>query len=231
MTRAMKPAPGRAVSVDGLSPIALPKPAFKRGGSVQAALRARRTTREIGDKPLALPLLAGLLWAACGVNRVKGPFGGPGMTAASASNSQEVGVYVALPGGAYRYEAASHRLAPVCAGDLRALAIGRGQAPAGAMAPMRLIYVADLGKFREAGFQEPGLEDPETQKAYYHVDAGMIAGNVYLFAASQGLAAWFHHCDRAGLAKRLKLGPQERVLFGQTVGFAKAATRPSSRSN
>ena len=56
-----------------------------------------------------------------------------------------------------------------------------------------LIYVADVGKLEHtAGFEEPGLHDPEVQKSYYYVDTGLIAGNVYLFAASRGLAAWFH---------------------------------------
>jgi len=51
------------------------------------------------------------------------------------------------------------------------------------------------------------------------VDTGLIAGNVYLFAASQGLAAWFHNCDRDRLSRKLKLRPEQRVLFGQTVGY------------
>ena len=84
---------------------------------------------------------------------------------------------------------------------------------------MRLVYVVDIEKFRKAGFQEPGLHDPETQKAYYYVDTGLIAGNVYLFAASQGLAAWFHNCNRAMLSRILKLRKDQRVLFGQTVGY------------
>ena len=56
-----------------------------------------------------------------------------------------------------------------------------------------------------SGFEEPGLHDPEVQKSYYFVDTGIIAGNVYLFAASQGLACWFHNCDRGALARKLKL--------------------------
>jgi hypothetical protein len=41
----------------------------------------------------------------------------------------------------------------------------------------------------------------------------------YLFAASQGLAAWFHNCDKPELAAALKLRPEQRVLFSQTVGY------------
>jgi hypothetical protein len=45
---------------------------------------------------LPVQLLSNLLWAACGVNRKIGPFGIPGRTAASASNSQEIDLYVAV---------------------------------------------------------------------------------------------------------------------------------------
>ena len=94
------------------------------------------------------------------------------------------------------------------------------------MAPVRLIYVADIARYAKAPFQEPGLKDPEIQKSYYCIGAGLIAGNVYLYAASVGLAAWFHNCDKAGLARDLKLRPEQRVLYGHTVGYpAEAAER------
>ena len=51
------------------------------------------------------------------------------------------------------------------------------------------------------------------------MDTGIIAANIYLFAASQGLAAWFHNCDKAALSTKLKLRGDQRVLFGQTVGY------------
>ncbi len=101
---------------------------------------------------------------------------------------------------------------------------GARQGAGGSSAPVRLIYVADLGKLeRTAGFEESGLHDPETQKSYYFVDAGLIAANVYPFAASRGLAAWFHNCDRPALSATLGLSDSRRPLFGQTVGYAKRA--------
>jgi hypothetical protein len=63
------------------------------------------------------------------------------------------------------------------------------------------------------------LRDPEIQKSYYNIATGLIAGNVYLFAASQGLAAWFHNCNKAGFAEELKLRTEQRVLYAQTVGY------------
>ncbi|BDG01441.1 nitroreductase family protein [Anaeromyxobacter oryzae] len=215
-----------------LQPIELPAPGPDPGGSLATALRLRKTTREIGDDELSLQTLSELLWAACGVNREKGPFGLPGRTAASASNSQEIDVYAALRDGTYLYDPFRHRLVPVVAGDLRRLAIGRGQAGGGAGAPVRLVYVADVDRLvHTSGFREPGLRDPEVQRSYYYVDTGLIAANVYLFAASAGLAAWFHNCDRSGLSARLSLRDDQRVLFGQTVGYPRRPERapPSSR--
>jgi hypothetical protein len=202
-----------------LQPIALPKPEKAGGKSVLAALWERKTNRNISPEALPPQVLSNLLWAAFGVNREGGPFGQVGRTAASASNSQEIDLYVALPEGFFLYEAAGHRLAPVVAGDQRAKLGGRGRGGGAASAPVNLIFVADIAKFGKARLQEPGLRDPEVQKAYYNVATGLIAGNVYLFAASAGLAAWFHNCNKAGLATLLKLRPDQRVLFAQTVGY------------
>jgi len=58
------------------------------------------------------------------------------------------------------------------------------------------------------------------------VDTGLIAANVYLFAAATGLAAWFHNCQRGALARGLGLGSRRRVLFAQTVGYPR---RPGRR--
>lgn len=217
-TRTAKNRAGSKGTHQGLAPIALPRPSFQQG-TVFKALKKRRTVRTISEKAFSLQTLSNLLWAACGINAKQGPFGIPGRTAASASNSQEIDLYVALPEGIYLYEPPSHTLTPAVEGDLRALAIGPGQGKAGAKAPVRLIYVVDIEKFSKAGFQEPGLYDRDIQKSYYYVDTGIIAENVYLFAASQGFAAWFHNCDKTTLAKVLKLRPGQRALFGQTVGY------------
>jgi hypothetical protein len=205
-------------TIAGLQPIALPKPDKDGGKSVLAALQERRTNRNISAEKVSPQVLSNLLWAAFGVNRENGPFGQVGRTAASASNSQEIDVYVALAEGIYLYEAVPHRLSPVAVGDHRAKAGGRGRRGGAAQAPVNLIYVADFAKYGQARLQEPGLRDPEIQKSYSSVAVGLIAGNVYLFAASQGLAAWFHNCNKAALAAELRLRPEQHVLYAQTVG-------------
>jgi hypothetical protein len=166
--------------------------------------------------------MSNLLWAAFGVNRgrERGPFGGLGRTAGSASNAQEVDIYVALPEAVYLYEADGHRLRPVAAGDFRPLSISRGQRGMLGRAPVHLIYVADIERYKSAGFQEPGLWDAEVQKSYSNVAVGLIAGNVEVYAASRGLASWFHNCDKKAVSKALGLRPAQRPLYGHTIGYA-----------
>jgi SagB-type dehydrogenase family enzyme len=203
-----------------LTSIELPRPTSDGGISVIKALQRRKTTREISEEKLPLQILSDLLWAAYGVNRKQGPFGIPGRTAASASNSQEIDIYVSVEDGIYLYDGVQQRLEPILSGDARSLAIGPGQANFASKAPLHLIYVADVDKLSNtSGYQEPGLQDTEIQKSYYYVDTGMIAGNVYLYAASQGLASWFHNCNKSALGAKLKLRSEQRVLFGQTVGY------------
>jgi SagB-type dehydrogenase family enzyme len=211
-----------AISVEGkLSPINLPSPIEDRAISFYEAVARRCMIREIAPTPLTNDQLSNLLWVAFGVNRKTGPDGASGRTAASASNSQEIDLYVALEHGIYLYDAVTHRLSPVASGDLRFGAINpRQEGGFGPTAPVELIYVADIHRLTHTiGHQEPGLHDPEIQKSYYFVDTGMIAGNVYLFAAAHGLASWFHNCDRSMLATRIGLRPEQRVLFAQSVGW------------
>ena len=207
-------------TIGDLVPITLLEPVFQRSSTIFEALKMRITCRTISDKTMPLQILSDILWAAQGVNRTKGPFGGPGLTAGSASNSQEIRVYVAKEEGVYLYQSVPHKLVPVTSGDIRALAIGQRQGKAGANAPVRFIYVVDMDKFKTAGFQEPGLNDPEIQKSYYFIDTGLIAQNVYLAAASLGLVSWFHNCNRAEITNALVLKQSQQALFGQTIGYA-----------
>jgi hypothetical protein len=200
-----------------LQPIILPKPNQDGGKTVLAALWKRQTIRNISEQRLPLQMLSDLLWAAFGMNRTPEAFGGRvGRTAASASNSQEIDLYVAMPEGVYLYEAVPHRLTPVAAGDFRARSGSRGS---GSRAPVHIFFVVDIAKYSQAPFQEPGLRDPEIQKSYYYVATGLISGNIYLFAASQGLAAHFHNCAKENTAMEFKLRSDQHVLFAQTVGY------------
>jgi len=199
-----------------LQPIILPAPEKGGGKSFLEAVQMRKTSRNISSKELPLQVLSNLLWAAFGVNREKASFSKAGRTAPSASNSQEIDLYVALVEGVYIYEAVPHRLVPVAAGDFRKRA-GRGRA---ATAPVNIFYVVNFTRY-DTGPEQPdrAIGDPEVQKSYYYTDTGFIAQNVYLFSASQGLAAWFHNCDKENTVKEFNLGSQQKVLFAQSVGY------------
>ncbi|HEY8048650.1 MAG TPA: nitroreductase family protein, partial [Ramlibacter sp.] len=95
----------------------LPAPRLAAAGSLQTALAQRRSTRNFLADPLSIDELSALLWAAVGVNRT----GPQRRTAPSAHNWQEIDVYAVLPEATWRYAAATHRLALVKTGDLRAL--------------------------------------------------------------------------------------------------------------
>ena len=202
-------------SAQELQPVTLPPPEADGGKSVLAALRERRTNRNVRPDMLPPQVLSNLLWAAFGVNRAEASFGKPGRTAPSASNSQEIDLYVALPEGVYLYEAVPHRLTPVAAGDFRA----RSGRRAAATAPVNIFYVVDLARYVLEGNPDRNINNPEIQKSYYYCAVGLIAQNVYLFAASQGLAAWLHNCDRTNTPSEFTLRPDQRVLFAQTVGY------------
>jgi len=201
-----------------MEPIILPEPDRKGGKSVLEALQLRQTNRRISSRELPLQVLSTLLWAAFGVNRENASFHKPGRTAPSASNSQEINLYVALKDGLYLYEAIPHQLTPISAGDFRIMSVG-GSA---ATAPVNIFYVADLSRYDLGPDQpDPRIGDPEVQKSYYYTDTGFIAQNVYLFAASQGLATWFHNCYREKIVTEFNLRPDQRILFAQTVGYPK----------
>ncbi|MCR4409156.1 MAG: nitroreductase family protein [Candidatus Saccharicenans sp.] len=198
-------------------PIELPPPEKTGGKTVLEALWLRRTNRNIKPDPLSPQQLSNLLWAAFGINRGEGSLirGKPGRTAASASNSQEMDLYVARPEAVYIYEPSKHALLPVVAGDFRHRGSRR---QSGVNAPLRIFFVVDLSRYVLEGQPDPRIKDPEVQKSYYYVATGLIAQNIYLYAASAGLAAWFHNCDRENTPAEFKLRPEQKVLFAMTVG-------------
>lgn len=52
------------------------------------------------------------------------------------------------------------------------------------------------------------------------IDAGLIAQNIYLYGASEGLGVVVHaSIDRNAIAKILKLKPNQHIVIAQTVGI------------
>jgi len=126
-----------------------------------------------------------------------------GRTDPSAMDAQEISVYVFLEQGVYLFDEKAHSLKPVVAGDHRAKA---GTQAGVAKAPLSLVYVADLDKYR-AG------PPAESKTAWSNALAGFIGQNVYLFAASEGMASWFRaFVDGPAVAQLLNLRPGQKVL-------------------
>lgn len=201
---ALRPAPAHG---DAARTIQLPPPQLDGGASLMEALSRRRSSREYRSEALPLPMLSSLLWAANGVNREGG-----GRTAPSALDAQEIDIVVALPEGAYRFDASAHALELVSAADVRRVT---GYQDFVDEAPLDLVYIADHARMKRV---------PVAQRtAFANVAAGAIAQNVYLFAAASGLGAviraWI---DREAIARALGLPHDQEVLLSQTVGFGKA---------
>jgi len=181
--------------------ISLPAPQTTGGKPLMQALAERKTTRSFRDQGLPMQTLSNLLWAAFGVNRPRDLKPGLGRTAPSAMNRQEVELYVLLANGVYVYDAEANSLKSVAEGDARPK-VGSGDAT---HAAATIVYVA------------PANND------YAQVDVGFIGQNVYLFAASEGLNAWFYALhgaqDAAAVVGVLHLPADKRPLYAQSVGY------------
>jgi nitroreductase len=175
---------------------------------VSEALRNRKSTNGFQPQPLTNEKLLDVLWAAWGINR---PDSGK-RTAPTASNAQNIDIYVLLPEGVYLYDAKANQLTLVLAQDLRTKATTQESMKD---APVQLLFVADYAKFR--------ANVPQTQRELYSAaHTGFIGQNVYLYCASEGLGAHFYATiDRAALKDSLKLREDQAILFGQAVGYPK----------
>ncbi len=185
--------------------IKLPEPQTDSGTPLMQALKNRTSSRVFRTEKLPKQVLSNMLWAAFGVNR---PESG-GRTAPSASNTQEIDIYVATADGLYLYDAKAHALKIVFEEDIRALT---GLQSFVGEAPVNLVYVADFAK--------GGRAKSDDKVFYSAADTGFISQNVYLYCASEGLATVVRGLiDKPALAKRMRLRPDQRVILAQSVGY------------
>lgn len=181
--------------------ITLPAPQKTGGKPLMETLAARATNRALDpEKALSQQQLSNMLWAAWGINRPDGR-----RTAASAMNCQEIDLYLIGKQGAYLYDATKHALEPVATGDFRSQVSAQEFAKNG---DWIVIFVADHNKMKNASDVTAGI------------DAGLIAQNIYLYGASEGLGVVVHaSIDRNAIAKILKLKPNQHIVIAQTVGI------------
>ena len=194
-----------SLSAQDLKPIKLPPPQLDGGKTLMLSLKERKSTRSFSTIKLPLNVLSNLLWAACGINR---PETGR-RTAPSASNWQEIDIYVATSDGLYLYDVKEHALNPVLHQDIRALT---GKQSFAGEAPVNLVYVAD--------FSRTGGANAEERNFYSAADTGFISQNVYLYCASTGLVTVVRgSVERDELASAMKLRNNQRIILAQTVGY------------
>lgn len=197
------------VSAQQPEEIKLLAPQPDSGKLLMQALLLRQSVREFSSEKLPLQVLSNLLWAANGVNR---PDSGK-RTAPSAMNVQNIDIYAATSDGLYLYDPVKHVLKLILKEDVRP---DTGKQDFVKVAPLNLIYVADLSKFQR------GTDEDKLFYSAAHV--GFISQNVYLYCASTGLATVVRGMvDKEVLAKRMNLRPDQKILLAQTVGYPKKA--------
>ena len=187
-----------------LKPIQLMKPETGGGNPFMQLLWKRMSSREFSPAPLPVEVLSNMLWAAFGINRPDGR-----RTAPTASNRQEIDIYVATANGLYLYDAKANLLNPILAEDIRGVT---GRQPYVKEAAANVIYVVDYSKMGTATDEE---------KAFLSAaDTGFISENVYLYCASEGLWTVVRaNIDRPALANVMKLRPDQKIILAQSVGY------------
>jgi SagB-type dehydrogenase family enzyme len=195
--------------------IKLPEPAYKSTFSVEQALFERRSVRHYKDTPLTLTEVSQILWAAQGITS---PAGRRTVPSAGALYPLEVylvvGKVVDWTAGVYKYIPREHALRRHLEGDKRAqLSSAALSQPWVANAPAVLVisavYERTTRKYRERGMR------------YVHMEAGHTAQNVYLQAASLGLATVAVGAfDDARIKNLLNLPNEEEPLYLLPLGRA-----------
>lgn len=189
--------------------IKLNEPRLDKGISLMAALKKRKTDRNISDKKLTLQQLSDLLWAADGVNRPDGK-----RTSPAAMAKYAVDIYVVLPEGVYLYDVPKHELTPIAKGDYRK---DTGKQDFVYTAPLNLVYVINLKNWEN-------LNRPvqvNKRDRWIILEAGFFVQNVYLYCASEGLGTVVRgYIDEDKFGKVIKVKP-EHVILAQTVGYLK----------
>ncbi|HTN69168.1 MAG TPA: SagB/ThcOx family dehydrogenase [Dysgonamonadaceae bacterium] len=179
--------------------IKLTAPNKEAGKPLMKALSERKSMRDFKKQDLPISVLSNLLWAANGFNREDK------RTSPTANNKQEIELYVTLKSGVYFYDAKNQLLKLIKSGDFREQT---GMQDFVADVPLNIIFVADMEK--------------ASSREYAYTDCGYISQNIYLFAASEGLATVVRGSfDKDSLTTLLKLPSNQEVLLTQSVGYPK----------
>ncbi len=175
-------------------------------------MAARRDAREYARDPLGLTDVGQLLWAA------QGTVAGRVRTAPSQADYHPFEIYLVagavdgLAAGVYRYDSSPHALEPVVGGDKRddvaGLALGQGWI---ADAPIILILAVKAAR--------AAAKYGTWSERYVLLEAGHIAGNVLLQAASLGLGTAQVGAFRDTAIRQMTgMASEEEPVYILTVG-------------
>lgn len=186
--------------------VQLPAPQKTGGKTIVETLWTRESGTEFSDKMLSLQDLSNLLFAAIGVNRENGK-----LTSPTASNKQEIRVFVFTAEGVSEYLNKENSLKLVTTGDHRKLIADRQDWVMGA--PQILLIVADGTR---AGSTN------ERTKTMMAIDAGIVSENINLFCAGMGLVTRPRATmDAEGIKALLGLDETQTPLLNNPVGYKK----------
>ena len=181
----------------------LPKPDTKGGKPLMQCMALRKSGRNFADKKLPNQILANIFYAADGISRADGR-----KTVPTARNAQNQLIYAATADGSWLYMPKTNTLKKLGSKDIRAVC---GKQKFHAKAPLVLIYVAEPEKVGSTR---------EMQQNYAANHAGYASQNVYLYAASEGLATVVcAMVDRAELGKALNLPAGQQIMYTQPIGY------------
>lgn len=189
----------------------LPSPQKYLEFPLMEALGKRRTARKWKDDPLPDQELSNLLWAACGITKEETNKSKCRRTAPSASNSQEIKIYVAIKEGVFLYDEKNHQMIQVLSEDIRE---DIGTQKMMRSAPVGLIYVSDYSKMKRY------LAKDDNRKWFVSgTDTGFISQNVYLYCAAAKLSTVILGLvNRDKLHEIMRLKDYEKVVYTQIVG-------------
>lgn len=194
--------------------VALPAPNLGRAGSVEDALRRRRSARSYAARPVTLAAIAQLLWAAQGTT---GPDGRRSAPSAGALYPLELHLVAArvdgLAPGVYRYLPATHSLRLARDGSAApALMHAAMDQPAVGMAGAVVVIAA----VEERSARKYGVRAGR----YAAFEAGAAAQNLALQAAAIGLGSVVIGAfDDVAVARTLGLAANERPVVLMPIGW------------
>jgi nitroreductase len=164
--------------------------------------------------------MSDLLWAANGINRPEEKK----CTASSAQNAQDIDIYLFMKDGIYLYDADTHALVPVLAGDFRSQIMmappprpkdaGGPPPPPLSNPPIQIILVSDVSRFK--------FGPPELKPEWGAIDAGIVSQNISLFCAATDLMTRPRaSVDKEVVKNLLELSDAQYVFLNHPVGYSK----------